>query len=279
MKSDAIAELAHAKQSNDIVKVTAATDKLTNIMEAEYIAETMYGKAETSEKAIARLQSKAVELEGLPDSPEKRKMLETIDKEIKTRGAIARKYKDASGVGEGEKERQIGLASLVANTRRTILEQYIPSENLYSLPDGNVGIRSLDKPELAQKAFIAVQEKLIEMLTKNGVPVDNSNRLMLLANGVNFDENGRAVVNRDLTPAFRPLGGGTPAPAMPSQPSAAPTPSKTLPMPPVAAPPAPPAATPAPAGGPVTVKLPDGKTATFPNTQAAEEFKKKAGIK
>jgi hypothetical protein len=53
-------------------------------------------------------------------------------------------------------------------------------------------------------------------------------------------------------------------------------------MPPVTPPTAPPATAPAvptPVSGPVTVKLPNGQTATFPNAKAAEEFKIKAGIK
>jgi hypothetical protein len=143
-----------------------------------------------------------------------------------------------------------------------------------------VAIKSLDRPELAHEASIVLQQELIKMFTKDGVPVSESHKLGLMSKGVNFDANGKAVVNKELTPAYRPLPmGGTTGPTAPSQPSAAPAPSKTLPMPPVAAPTAPPAATPAPAGGPVTVRLPNGQTATFPNAKAAEEFKIKAGIK
>jgi hypothetical protein len=285
VKSDALVAAAHAQQSGDPKKIKETTDKLVSIAKAEHLLANAGDKVETTEGALARLQAKAVEIkEEIKNNngkatPEHKKMLQDIDDEITTRAEVASRYKKQAGTSEGEKERQIGLASLIANARRTVLQQYIPSENLYSLPDGSVAIKGLNKPGLEQEAFVAFQELAIKLLTKNGVPPDNTNKLLLMSSGVNFDENGRAVVNRDLTPAFRPLGGGTPTPAMPSQPSAAPTPSKTLPMPPVAAPTAPPAATPAPAGGPVTVKLPDGKTATFPNTQAAEEFKKKAGIK
>jgi hypothetical protein len=279
MKSNAIAGLAHAKQTGDKKKITEATNKLTNVMEAEYIAETMYEKkgTDTAEKAMARLQAKAVELDKQPDSPEKRKMLQDIDSEIKIRGNLTRKMRDASGLSDEQKDRQIGLGTLVANVRRVIYEQYIPSTNLYTTADGNIGIKDLDRPELLQQAVIATQQKLIQILTKDGVPVGNAERQILLANNVDFDANGKAVVNRAMTPATTPL--PTTGPTTPSQPTAAPTPSKTLPMPPVAAPTAPPAAAPAPVNGPVTVKLPSGQIATFPNAKAAEEFKVKAGIK
>jgi hypothetical protein len=240
MKSNAIAGLAYARQTGSAETVKKATDKLTNIMETEYIAESMFGKAETAEKAMARLQSKAVELAKQPDSPEKRKMLQNIDTEIKIRGDLTRKMRDASGLSDEQKDRQIGLGTLVANVRRVIYEQYIPSTNLYTTADGNVGIKDLDRPELLQQAAVATQQKLIQILTKDGVPVGRAEQQLLLANGVEFDANGKAVLNRAMTPAFTPL--PTAAPATPSQPTAAPTPSKTLTMPPVAAPTAPTAA-------------------------------------
>jgi hypothetical protein len=240
MKSNAIAGLAHAKQTGNPETVKKATDKLTNIMETEYIAESMFGKAETAEKAMARLQAKAVELDKQPDSPEKRKLLQDIDSEIKIRGNLTRKMRDASGLSDEQKDRQIGLGTLVANVRRVIYEQYIPSTNLYTTADGNIGIKDLDRPELLQQAVVATQQKLIQILTKDGVPVGNAERQLLLANNVDFDANGKAVVNREMKPAFTPL--PTAAPATPSQPTAAPTPSKTLTMPPVAAPTAPTAA-------------------------------------
>lgn len=280
MKSNAITGLAHARQTGSAEAVKKATDKLTNIMETEYIAESMFGKAETPEKAMARLQSKAVELDKQPDSPEKRKMLQDIDSEIKIRGGLTKKMRDASGLSDEQKDRQIGLGTLVANVRRVIYEQYIPSTNLYTTADGNIGIKDLDRPELLQQAVIATQQKLIQILTKDGVPVGNAERQILLANNVDFDANGKAVVNRQMTPAFTPL--PTTGPTTPSQPPAATTPQARPTMPPVAAPTAPPAAVPAaptPVNAPVTVKLPNGQTATFPNAKAAEEFKKKAGIK
>jgi hypothetical protein len=243
MKSNAIAGLAYAKQTGSAETVKKATDKLTNIMETEYIAESMFGKAETSEKAMARLQSKAVELAKQPDSAEKRKLLQDIDSEIKIRGDLTRKMRDASGLSDEQKDRQIGLGTLVANVRRVIYEQYIPSTNLYTTADGNIGIRDLDRPELLQQAVVATQQKLIQILTKDGVPVGRAEQQLLMANGVEFDANGKAIVNREMKPATTPL--PTAAPATPSQPTAAPTPSKTLTMPPVAAPTAPPAAAPA----------------------------------
>jgi len=280
MKSNAIAGLAHARQTGSQEAVKKATDKLTNIMETEYIAETMFGKSETSEKAMARLQTKAVELDKQPDSSEKRKMLQDIDSEIKIRGGLTKKMRDASGLSDEQKDRQIGLGTLVANVRRVIYEQYIPSTNLYTTADGNIGIKDLDRPELLQQAVIATQQKLIQILTKDGVPVGNAERQLLLANNVDFDANGKAVVNRAMTPATTPL--PTTGPTTPSQPPAAATPQARPTMPPVAAPTAPPAAVPAaptPVNAPVTVRLPNGQTATFPNAKAAEEFKTKAGIK
>jgi len=243
MKSNAITGLAHARQTGSAEAVKKATDKLTNIMETEYIAESMFGKAETPEKAMARLQSKAVELDKQPDSAEKRTMLQNIDNEIKIRGSLTKKMRDASGLSEEQKDRQIGLGTLVANVRRVIYEQYIPSTNLYTTADGNIGIKDLDRPELLQQAVIATQQKLIQILTKDGVPVGNAERQLLLANNVDFDANGKAVVNRAMTPATTPL--PTTGPTTPSQPSAATTPSRTLAMPPVVAPTALPAAVPA----------------------------------
>jgi hypothetical protein len=291
MKSNAIAGLAHAKQTGDLDAVKKATNKLTNVMEAEYIAETMFKKKETeqesSEKAMARLQAKAVALESQPDSPEKRKMLQDIDAEIRIRGDLTRKMRGASGITDEQKDRQIGLGTLVANVRRVIYEQYIPSTNLYTTADGNIGIKDLAKPELLQQAATATQEKLIQILTKNGVPVGNAERQLLLANGVDFDANGKAVVNREMRPAFTPLPTAAPAtpsqptaaPVTPSQPTTAPTPSRTLPTPPVAPPTAPPAAAPATPATPKINIAEERQRASNAIAQGAPQDKVKALFK
>jgi len=72
------------------------------------------------------------------------------------------------------------------------------------------------------------------MLTKDGVPVDNASRQILMANSVNFDGSGRAVVNSNLgSPSSSPPSiSPTAAPTTPSQPAVKPTPQAT----PVAAP-------------------------------------------
>jgi len=242
MKSNAFTALAYAKQTGDEKKITAATNKLTNIMETEYIAESMFGKGESHEKAMARLESVAVKISRMPKGPERTQLEEMNDAEMKTRANFVKKMREASGLSEGEKDRQVGLATLAAMTRRVIFQEMLPAGAISTQADGSFTINSLPgvKDEQIKAAAMATQERLIKMLTKDGVPVDNASRQILMANSVNFDGSGRAVVNRDLgLPSSLST---TPTPAMPSQPSAATTPSKTLTMPPVAAPTAPTAA-------------------------------------
>lgn len=246
MKSDAIAGLAHAKQTGDNSKIKSSLEKLTNIMETEYIAETMFGKSETHDKAMARLESTAVKLNKQPDSPEKTQMMQEIDAEIRTRGALVKKMRDASGLSEGEKDRQVGLATLAAMTRRVIFQEMLPAGAISTQADGSFTINSLPgvKDEQIKAAALMTQERLIKMLTKDGVPVDNASRQILMANSVNFDGSGRAVVNSSLGPAALPtsaptgsipIGTPTAAPTAPLQPSVKPTPQVTPAAAPVAA--------------------------------------------
>lgn len=288
MKSDAIANLAHAKQTGDKVKISGALEKLNNIMEAEYIAGTMYGATESHEKAMSRLEANAVKISNMPKGLERDKLEEANDAEMKTRANFVKKMRDASGLSEGEKDRQVGLATLASMTRRVIFQETLPAGAISTQADGSFTINSLPgvKDEQIKAAALMTQERLIKMFTRDGVPVDNASRQILMANSVNFDGNGRAVVNTNLGPAALPtsapsaptgsipIGTPTAAPTAPPQPSVKPTPQGTGAVPPVVAP-----ATPTPVSVPVTVPLPNGKTATFPNAQAAEEFKKKTGIK
>jgi len=283
MKSDAIAGLAYAKENGDPVKITTATDKLNNIMEAEYIAGTMYGATESHEKAMSRLEATAVKISKMPKGKERDELEQLNDAEMKTRASFVKKMKEASGLSEGEKDRQVGLATLASMTRRVIYQETLPTGAITSQPDGSFTINALPgvKDEQYKAAAIMTQERLIKMFTKDGIPVDNASRQILMANSVNFDSSGKAIVNTNIGPMSMPspsrsipIETPTAAPTAPPQPTAKATPQAAPAAAPTAAP-----ATPTPVSAPVTVKLPDGKTATFPNAQAAEEFKKKTGIK
>jgi len=282
MKSDAFASLAHAKQTKDPKNINEALARLNDVMEVEYIATTMYGAPETQEKAEARLTATAVKISKMPKGEPRDKLEEANNTEMRTRASFYKIMRKEKGLAEVEKDRQVGLATLANMVKRNIFEYTLPKGAITPQADGSFTINNLPglKDEQIKAAGMAVQKKLIEMLTNNGVPTDNASKLILIANLVNFDANGKATVNSNLGPMFSSPSSLTPT--TPSQPSAAPTPSRTLPMPPVAAPTAPPAAVPAaptPVSGPVTVQLPEGKTATFPNARAAEEFKKRVGIK
>ena len=236
MKSDAIAGLAHAKQTGDKTKINGALANLNNIMEAEYIAGTMYGGTESHEKAMARLEATAVKISNMPKGDARDKLEEANDAEMKTRANFVKNMRSASGLSEGEKDRQVGLATLAAMTRRNIFQEMLPTGAISTQADGSFTINSLPgvKDEQIKAAALATQERLIKMLTKDGVPVDNASRQILMANSVNFDGSGRAVVNSNLgSPSSSPPSiSPTAAPTTPSQPAVKPTPQAT----PVAAP-------------------------------------------
>jgi hypothetical protein len=281
MKSDAMTGLAHARQTKDQEKIDAALAKLNDITEIEYIAANSHGAPESQEKAEARLMSNAVKISNMPKGKERDDLEKANNDEMKTRAKFYKIFREEKGLTEGEKDRQVGLATAANMLKRNIFEYTLPKGAITPQADGSFTINNLPglKDEQIKAAGMAVQKRLIEMLTNNGVPVDNASKLILMANLVNFDVNGKATVNSNLGPLLLP---STEASTTPSQPTAAPTPSRTLPMPPVAAPTAPPATAPAaptPVNAPVTVRLPNGKTATFPNAKAAEEFKTRAGIK
>jgi hypothetical protein len=292
MKSDAMTGLAHARQTNDKEKINAALAKLNDITEIEYLAANSHGGPESQEKAEARLMSNAVKISKMPKGKERDDLEKTNNDEMKTRAKFYKIFREEKGLTEGEKDRQVGLATLANMLRRNIFEYTLPKGAITPQADGSFTINNLPglKDEQIKAAGMTVQKRLIEMLTNNGVPVDNASKQILMANLVNFDANGKATVNSNLGPFLLP---STEAPTTPSQPTAAPTPQAALPKPPVAAPTAPPATAPAaptappatapaaptPVNAPVTVKLPNGKTATFPNAKAAEEFKTRAGIK
>jgi len=249
MKNDALVAHTHAKNKlrdfpedpDAKAAVAKARQKILDIAETEYISVSA-GKEESHEKALSRLEAKLVEI-GQPKTAEQRQAREDVLSELKIRGEARKIFKDAAGLTEEQKDRQISLATLINMTSKRVYESIIPADNLYTTADGSVAIKSLDRPELAYEASVVLQQELIKMFTKDGVPISESHKLGLMSKGVNFDANGKAVVNKELTPAYRPLPmGGTPASTTPSQPTAAPTPSKTLPMPPVAAPTAPTAA-------------------------------------
>jgi hypothetical protein len=240
MKSNALTALAHAKQTNDPAVVKKATDKLTNIMETEYIAESMFGKAESHEKAMARLESVAVKISNMPKGPERTQLEEMNDAEMKTRASFVKKMREASGLSEGEKDRQVGLATLAAMTRRVIFQEMLPAGAISTQADGSFTINSLPgvKDEQIKSAALATQERLIKMLTKDGVPVDNASKQILMANSVNFDGSGRAVVNSSLgSPSSSPPSiSPTAAPTMLSQPAVKATPQAAPAAAPVATP-------------------------------------------
>jgi hypothetical protein len=246
VKSDALVAAAHAQQSGDPKKIKETTDKLVSIGKAEHLLANAGDKVETTEGALARLQAKSVEIQkeieinGGKATPEHKQMLKDIDSEIRIRAGVVSKYKKDAGTSDQEAQRQVGQASLLANIRRTVMQQYIPRENLIEMPDGSVAIKGLTRPGLEQEAFIAFQELAIKTFTKDGVPPDRTSELLLLTSGVNF-EGGKAVVNKALYPAFGK--GSTSASATPTAaPTAAPQPA-TKPTPPAA-----PAAAPAKPG-------------------------------
>jgi hypothetical protein len=129
-------------------------------------------------------------------------------------------------------------------TRRVIFQEMLPAGAISTQADGSFTINSLPgvKDEQIKAAALATQERLIKMLTKDGVPVDNASKQILMANSVNFDGSGRAVVNSNLgSPSSSPPSiSPTAAPTMPSQPAVKATPQ--------AAPAATPVATPAKPG-------------------------------
>jgi hypothetical protein len=205
-----------------------ALANLNNIMEAEYIAGTMYGGTETQEKAEARLAANAVKISNMPKGEERDKLEEMNDAEMKTRAQFYKRMRNEKGLSEGEKERQVGLATIAAMTRRNIFQEMLPTGAISPLPDGSFAINSLPgvKDEQIKAAALATQKRLIEMLTKDGAPVDNASKLILMANSVNFDGSGRAVVNRDLgtSPSLSPPISPTAAPTAAPQPVTKPTP-------------------------------------------------------
>jgi hypothetical protein len=243
MKSDAMTSLAYARQTKDQKKIDAALAKLNDITEIEYIAANSHGGPESQEKAEARLMSNAVKISKMPKGAERDELEKANNDEMKTRAKFYKIFREEKGLSKDEENRQVGLATAANMLKRNIFEFTLPKGAITPQADGSFTINNLPglKDEQIKAAGIAVQKRLIEMLTNNGVPVDNASKVILMANLVNFDANGKATVNSNLGPFLLPP---TEASTTSSQPTAAPTPSKTLTMPPVAAPTAPPAAAP-----------------------------------
>jgi hypothetical protein len=285
MKNNALVGLTHAQEKlkdfpNDPdakAAVEKARQKVLNISENEYISVSA-GKEESHEKAMSRLEAKLVEI-GKPQTPQQIQAKDTVMQEIKIRGEARKALKDAEGSDE-QKDRFTNLTTYINMTRNRVLQSIIPADNLYTANDGSVAIKSLNRPELAYEASIVLQQELIKMLTKDGVPITNAHKMGLMSQGVDFDADGKAVVNRQLTPAYRPLPTGGQAGSIPTEtPPAATTPSRTLSMPPVAAPTAPPAAVPATSAPPKINIADERQKAAAAIAKGAPEDKVKAVFK
>ena len=249
MKSDAMTGLAHARQTKDQKKIEEALAKLNDITEIEYLAANSHGGPESQEKAEARLMSNAVKISKMPKGEARDELEQANNDEMRTRAKFYKIFREEKGLTQSDKDNQVNKATIASMLRRNIFEVMLPKGAITPQADGSFTINSLPglKDEQIKAAAMTVQKRLIEMFTNNGVPVDNASKLILMANMVNFDANGKATVNSNLGPLSSepPPLFPTTGPTTPSQPPAATTPSRTLAMPTVAAPTAPPAAVPA----------------------------------